>query len=379
MKRRTEIQMHDIFKIFGSSVRVSIDGSPTGALLRRELGLYPAGSPDEICDLEIVQGEVPRPDRALMNPAIHSELQDGFIAQFGPATVQWQFDEQWDLRRVRFELTGTRASARWQRLRRIRSMQFTAAGEDAGQVFHELVLVPSAYFMRDRFLLHASALQAPNGDVTLIGGTGGVGKTSLELEFCRGRGYAFVADDVVAVDHTGHVWPNLAFPKIYGYNLEGDDDLSRSVLAGRGLEDRVHWHLHARRGLHRVRRRVSPADLYGRYSESGGPLRKYVFISREIREDFHVEAVNAETMIALSMPVMRSEYEVFHRHLEWHEMNRVLMREDPVFTTDSIFARWERTAIQAFQGVDCLVIHAPKYMAHMEFRERMSALVAGAQ
>jgi hypothetical protein len=366
--------MLDIFKIFGSSVRVSGDDSPAGTLLRRELELSPAGSPDEACDLEIVQGRIPAPARGLVNPSIHSELDDGFIAQFGPATVRWQFERDRTLRRVYFHLSGGDASASRRQLQRMRSNQFTSAAEKIGQVFHELVMVPSAYFLPGRILLHASALQDSRG-VTLVGGTGGVGKTSLELELCRNHGYRFVADDVAVLSEGGHVWPNLAFPKIYGYNLEGERELSRILLGNRGLGDRLLWRMHASRGLHRVRRRISPVELYGGYSPSGGPLRKYVFISRELRDDFVVEPVNPAAMAALSLPVMKAEYEIFHRHLEWHRMNRQLMGETTTFTTEAVFQRWADGVVRALDGVVCHVVHAPKNIAHEEFRSKMSALV----
>jgi hypothetical protein len=153
---------------------------------------------------------------------------------------------------------------------RARSIQFSAADEQVGQIFHELMLIPSAYFRPDRVLIHASAFQAPSGKVIAIGGTGGVGKTSLELALCLHGDFRFVTDDICVLSESGHVWPILAPPKIYGYNTEHDRELRRKVLERRSSIDRLHWRWRSRRGSDRVRRRAPVDELYSSFSTAGG-------------------------------------------------------------------------------------------------------------
>src|SRR5690606_41041284 len=121
-----------------------------------------------------------------------------------------------------------------------------------GMVFHELALVPAAHWLSDVAVVHASAMAGPSGEVTLIGGTGGVGKTSLMLDLCLRRGFTFMADDISIVGADGWVHPNLAYRKIYAYHLQDNPELARRVFQGRRLVHREHCGLPRRPGLYVV-------------------------------------------------------------------------------------------------------------------------------
>ena len=83
----------------------------------------------------------------------------------------------------------------------------------------------------DLSLIHASGVVLSNGKAILLGGTGGIGKTSLELELCLNEKASFLTDDIAVIDKEGFLWPNLSFPKIYGYNLAGNKALKRQLLS----------------------------------------------------------------------------------------------------------------------------------------------------
>lgn len=260
-------------------------------------------------------------------------------------------------------------------LSRMKRIQYSTSVESVGQITHELVLVPSTYFDPDLFLLHAAAFQRPGGGVVAVGGTGGVGKTSLEIELRRRRGFQFVADDIAVVSKDGNVWPNLAYPKVYGYNVVGDTDLQREVMRGRSAMDRVNWRLRSGLGLASVRRRVSPIDLYGSYSATGGSLEQYVFLAREHRTDFSVRRATGAELASLSVPIMKAEYGIFHQYLEWHEVNRRLEGCLPAVRTTDVFQRWERLAAEVLEAVDCWVVRGPIGMDHRQFVDTVASLV----
>jgi len=362
------------YKIFGKSIEVAFDESRASEVLRRELDLYPSGDNNAPPDLVIRCGTVLQPSDARTNPGKHTDFDGGFISRFRSATVGWEFENR-RLTNIGFALqthpTGyRRAAQRWL------SMQYTNAEEAVGQIFHELVLVPSVYFDETKFLVHASALQAPSGETILVGGTGGVGKTSLELELCLNHGFRFMADDVAVVSDDAVVWPNLSYPKIYGYNLENNPHLTKAVLEGQRMGDRLNWRIHSLRGLNRVRRRLSPLDLYGDAVAHSQPFSKYIILARENREDVRVDRIDSDMAAVLTVAVMDSEYEIFHQHLAWHEYNRGLARARSVATRSDVMERWKNVASNVFARGECYVLRVPEAMKHEAFKAEVGGMIA---
>jgi hypothetical protein len=171
------------FHIFGRTVVVESVGGAAGRALMDELAVYPEADIGGPPEFTIRHGPSDRPGVGLVNPSSHHHLDDGFQASYGSADVRFRLREG-RLVRVEFALKpDPKRLLRW--IARWRNIQFSTKSEAIGQIFHELVLLPAIYFDRDRFLIHAAGVEAPTGGVTLIGGTGGVGKTSLEIELCR--------------------------------------------------------------------------------------------------------------------------------------------------------------------------------------------------
>lgn len=363
------------FRIFGRTVVVESMGDETGRALMDELRVYPEADIGEPPDLTICHGAAYTPGVGvrLVNPSSHHYLEDGFHASYGPVGVRFRLREG-HLVRVEFSLQSDPAGLRrW--IARWRNIQFSTNSQAIGQIFHELVLIPAVYFDPHRFLLHAAGVEAPTGDVTLIGGTGGVGKTSLEIELCRSHGYRFVADDIVVGSPDGTIWPNLAFPKIYGYNLAENPAMERDIFAGRSFLDKLQWRYRVARNPAGIRRRVSPGRLYGDYSREGGRLHRYIIIAREHRPDIHITDLDASTAARMSVRVMEAEYGIFHQHLCWSEFNELAAGASGAPTLRSVLEQWERMAAEAFGRVECLQVRLPESMDHDVFRRTLSEFI----
>ena len=248
------------FDLLGHPTRVVVDGSPAGRILRDELSLYPASGQPATRIVRVTHD--PPPDAGAVNPDLHRHLDDGFVARYPNAAVRFRFAGARLAETVLHLPASLRGLRGWRS--RWRSIQFASSDEMSGQTLHELALIPSLYFEEELVPIHAAALELPDAGMTLIGGTGGVGKTTMALDLCRTMGASFAADDIAVVDGRGNVHPNLAYPKIYAYNLRGDPELRASVLGSASRADRAQWRWRQRRvGPAGVRRRVSPRMLFG--------------------------------------------------------------------------------------------------------------------
>ncbi len=394
--------------MLGKTVQVEYDVSRGAEILRDELSRYPAADEPTAGDSEARPSEAgaskagasaasPSDERAselgaasvpdlsvryrpvdaapaeLVNPHVHAELDEGFVMRQRTAHVRFVLEGH-RLRNVDF-YPASPSSALVARARRMLDMQHTTREERAGIIFHELVLVPAAHWMPDVAVVHAAAFADAGGRVTLIGGTGGVGKTSLALELCLHHGFAFVADDISFVGEDGHVWPNLAYPKIYAYNLEDDAALAGRVLGGRGLADRLHWMVHRRRGPAFVRRRVAPDVLYGSYSAGGGPLHRYVMLAREDRSSIDVSELSPRRAAAMSTSLMPAEYFQFHNHVYWHAFNRAVTGRDPAISVRATLERWEALLGRVLESASCLLVRVPLSIDHRTFKNEMSEML----
>lgn len=356
-------------RIFGKTVALHCADTAGSDRLHRELSLYPpAGSGGEELSLAF-RRTVAAPQRGLVNPSIHHDATDGFVADYVEARVRHRFEEG-RLRAIEFALAPRRMPA-LDGLRRMLSIEYSAPSERVGQIFHELVMVPSVFFDEERALVHASACQAPDGGVLLIGGTGGAGKTSLELELCLRHGYRFVADDIAVLARDGSVAPNLAYPKIYAYNVRGEPNLRASLVSRRDPMDRLHWWLHGRRGPGKVRRRISPEALYGAYSSAGGPASRYLFLVREHRDDVLVEESTPARLATLGGAVIAAEYGVFLNHVRWHEINRAVARAAPQATHAQLLDRLESTAAAGLRRAECSIVRLPFRADHRRMKRRV--------
>jgi len=138
----------------------------------------------------------------------------------------------------------------------------------------------------------------------------------------------------------GHVWPNLAFPKSYGYILAENSELMRLVQTGSSWDDRLSRRLHRKRGANRVRRRILPTLLYTGLRTTGGCLLRYDFLVREARRNIAAEPVSAASLGLVTRCIMDAEFSGFHNHFTWHALNRQISRAALVLTRNADLRRW---------------------------------------
>ncbi|MCD4755825.1 MAG: hypothetical protein K8R75_08490 [Deltaproteobacteria bacterium] len=350
------------YKMLGRVVQVEYGADPYSVNLMDELFLYPI-SQDIVPDVIFRIGPH-QVHGALSNPKIHSFSPGSMLADMHSVIVKWNAYTHPFVVNLSFK-KSTRNNI-INPLRRFLDRQYALSWESAGQIFHELVLVPSVYFIKNLVLVHASAMISPEGQGILVGGTGGVGKTSLELELIMHRKWRFLADDIAFLTGSGQIYANLAYPKIYAYNVRGSSLIRKKLLSGRSVLDRIQWSLRSRISLSGVRRRVNPKDFYeGRIAQEG-KLKAYFILSREECNSIEIQGISPELATILSVEVMKAEYWVFHQHLYWHRFNALLAGAKTIIDFDDILNRWGAILKQAFSEVPCFVIRIPTHKTHNE-------------
>lgn len=341
-------------QLAGLNVQINGDSSLYMAQLDRELAIYPSTADEP--DIIIHFGQLTADAVLAKNPTIHSEYKDGFAANFGQTIVRWR----WDGVPTRVEWFSPYPGKNWRQ--KIRGLQYTHPYEQIGQVFFELVLIPTLqlFYHSQLLLLHGSALSDSEGrDAYFFGGTGGVGKTSLEL-LLAGNGYNFMADDICIVDVDGNVWGNFAWPKIYGYNTLGDEKMKRRLFQKRSLADRFFWELRMKFfGGSRVRRRVDPQVFFNNAISQRASLKAYYILFRDHSDTISITHLSAADAMKMSLNIMAAEYTILYRHLHWHQVNRTGQGMKPFISFDAIFDSWRMSGEKILADTRCYLVHVP--------------------
>lgn len=354
--------------VFGHPTEFRWRHGGTGDALGSEVDLYPAATDPP--DLTVVVRESMPTEPGWRNPALHAETEGGFIASYDWWSVRYRFT---DGILVSGDVVPRNHGGRMrQRVRRWRSAQFASEPQAIGQFAHELVLVPATFFRAGQVPVHAAAVGDPDGSAVLIGGTGGVGKTSLALELCLHHGWAFMADDIAVISDTGLVYPNLAYPKIYGYNVAADADTARRLFSGRPWTDRLQWRLKvARSGPAGVRRRIDPTQFYPTVARDGRRIGRYLILARHPGKAIELHPMQPRRAAEMTAAVLMVEYHAFFRHLWWQIFNRRAAGRMPLDAPPMMNERWIGMLQQVLSDVDCTLVLVPDRMGAFELRRAL--------
>jgi len=355
-----------------ANLNVTIEGQESRFLsqLEQELDIYP--SAQQKADILIRFGFEGDEKVLANNPAIHREYDDGFSANFGQATVRWH----WESSPVLVEWSSPPKELCWRQ--KIRNIQYTHPYEQVGQIFFELVLIPTLqlFYHQHLLILHGSALaDHREGTAMIFGGTGGVGKTSLELSLV-GDGYDFMADDISVIGEDGILYANFAWPKIYGYNTFNDVKIKERIFHGRDKLDRFFWELRMKRfGGGKVRRRVDPNVFFDGAVRQQAQLKKYYILFRDYSDEISLSPISTKKAVDMSLHILSAEYMILYRHLYWHQINREGLSLLPFVTRDEIFKSWQMLGTRVLANVQTCLVHIPIETTASQLRLHLRHLV----
>jgi|AntRauTorcE11897_2_1112592.scaffolds.fasta_scaffold00184_17 hypothetical protein len=345
-------------KIFGKTVCIECLDVDLRPHLLKELSLYPAGELEQAdYILEI-----------LSNDEIKKRIKEfedtEYICITAKTGVRYFTFHEGKLSHILFSLNKPINKLHgW--VQRFRNIGFNRREERIGQIIHEQVLVPSVLFDEKVVPVHSSAVEF-NNQVVLFGGHGGVGKTSLELELCFYRAAHFIADDISVVSIEGKVFPNLSYPKIYGYNVEGHPEIKKRVIDGSDFMDRLQWKYQFLKGPNKVRRRISPALLYQNYESEPVQGNRYMILNRYEGDILKVEKVSSDEAAGVTIKILKSELSGILNQLD-HQENFKVSR----YKKEAIIERWSMNLSKLLSSFVCEVVFIPQGIPHQEFKEKM--------
>jgi len=352
-----------IKNIFGKNIKFVLNDDRVKLTLEKELNLYNNAKTSKY-DVEIVfiQQMIDLGDEYI-SPSIHTTVNNGFLANYGDCKVLYKKEN--DILKIYVEMLETNPIIKFI------SVDFNSSIQAVGTLLHEMVLVPMTYFFDDLTIIHASSFKnIKSGKVHVIGGTGGVGKTSMELLFCKKDDYSFISDDIAVVDSDGFIYPNLSYPKIYAYNVADDKEFEKIVLSNDNMMGKFQWFFIKKlRGEKRVRRRLSPVKLYDTIEKEKVTISEYIVLSRNnLIDGIVVESIpNIDDSVDITFDVIHNEYNVFHDQIKWHEYNCIINNIQPIVKLDEVFKNSKIVLKQCLSSVDSKYIKLPKNMKHNDF------------
>lgn len=366
--------------IFGKNIFLTCTDSEESLLLFKELDIYPSFSESNNVDIHISylgEGHFNEDTTSILsqNPAIHKSIDNGFIISMGVANIKYLFTGD-SISSVQFKIN--KKSPFKKQLSKWMSMQFTSTGiGDIGQVFHELILVPLIFLFKGYSLIHASSIISSKDKLIAFGGTGGVGKTSLELELCKNHNATFVSDDILPLDINGNAYPNLAYPKIYGYNVAGDETLKSEMIPNVFSLNNLHWKLRSKLfGLNKVRRRLSPITFYGRAINKPSKINAFVLLYRCQTSSLQLEKIDSQTVAYSNMLVISTEYPIFLNHILWHEYNSKLGSRTETVSYSEYQKNNQDNLVKGLSNSNCYLLKIPLNINHGVFKSEVPKMLA---
>lgn len=366
--------------IFGKKVSIDISDMPRNLLFLEEMKNYPDYESEGV-DLEIIYKKDIDLTAGLLsvNPSHHWTMVDGMIIDFKMCRVRFYFSNK-VLRRIDFHVQEGRIpkiipKAIGLFLSRAYNVQCSSRTDYIAQIFHQSVLVPSAMLSPGTAIVHCSGVVTKDNKLVLLGGTGGVGKTSMEMELCLNDEASFFADDIAVVDEKGSYHPNLCHPKIYSYNVTGEKELERSVLKGRGFLNRLHWAVKAKLNPSSVLRTVDPAVFYGEVTKSNRKANVFLQLFRCDVKSISIETISAKDAARSNAYVIQTEYEDLFSHLYWEAFNRDGIDKEAVFNIPMGLTHTQDVVEKSLEGCDCYLVKLPLKIDHTEYKTQMRELI----
>jgi len=356
--------------IFGINFEFKVKDKYHFDILHAELKGYP-----DVQDVDVVVREVDNFEGEVLsrNPSIHHEFSDGFLVKNRIMDRRFVFKDK-NLIRIDFRINESPGLMTY--LRKWNNIQFTNRRMRIGQMLHEDLLVPATFFRENLMPIHCSGINTNSNQVLLFGGTGGVGKTSIEIKLASLSGNQFVSDDIAIVDDEKSVHKNLNYPKIYAYNTVGNDALLNRLLNSNVISDKVHWHLSKHlKGIDKVRRRIAPDEIYEVINDENHKVSTVYYLFKKDVPEMRLQELDSERATELSLEIIANEYASFISHIRWHNYNRMMIQKEVIINEEGLMNKWRSIGNKFYKDLKIYALYIPLEIEHKYFLEKVEELI----
>lgn len=350
---------------FGGKI-VEIDYKSLAPYLRRELDkfldVYPpvegTGEPKILITFKSHFSLRSRGELIALNPSTHKELSDGFAVSFPFwGEIFWRRGSA-----VVVEVYLTKLLTSRNLLFKLIDREFNFPYKYIGALLHELVLVPTVlYFYEGVVPIHGSAIVNINEQVFVFSGSGGVGKTFLEMKLIIEENFGFFSDDVVLIGDDGCTFPNLQFPKIYPYNIRQLPKLADFIGKQHTYFSKIQLNIFSIMpyiGKY-YRRCISPKKVSKLHIADVSNLRNFYLLFRTDKvKSVRKKPISSAEAMAVSFDIFKSEYFRIFNHLAYHEANRSLLSMPKLVSESQLRTKYSRI-FESLKHVNFILVNIP--------------------
>lgn len=363
-------------RIFGKNLQFQFEKCIYSDVIKKELKLYPdADFEEDSTDYYIYvdeKNEANSDDKYGRNPKEVYVSSDNFCINYSWGIVSWSNQ------RIHISYNPNMYNRFAKIIRHVFDIQFYTQPEWAGQRLYEDILINMAFWDKNYFVLHGSGIADNNGNVVIIGGTGGTGKTSTVLSMRNREDRMFVCDDLCPVTRTGQVYVNYDMPKIYAYNVIGNPSMEKEILSDEGFISKVQWNVLKAGNPARVRRRVSPGKLYRLVPNEMTEnlhLHTYLILNRTMQVDkVVVSPISASHAAEITVEIMRTEFAKFASFLNYYKLNGLYENANYV-DSENCFQIWKQNMEVVFDNIQVKMVSIPFNYNNEMLKHDMNRLI----
>lgn len=338
---------------------------------KEQFDIYPRTDKKPVIKISISDKESEK--KILNNPSIHFLTKTGFLCKYPKYNQSFAVEDGLLKINIRLQNQGNRVVSY---LKKLNNNQYDSLEERLVQIVWENCFYYGIYFQPNYALIHSSGFVINKEEALLLGGTGGVGKTSLELKLAENKSFGFLNDDIAVINREGVVFPNMSWPKIYAYNLVNNQKIKSLIFKNRSFDDKFAWsfkkHIF---GISKVRRTLSPFQLFKQNSLEAVPLKKYVLLSRGDYQKLNLRPFDKSLIPEINTTIMKGEFADFEQHINWHNYNSKLNGTTPIIDLKQIHSNWNDIHKKVLENVHCYILEIPQKIDHTTFMNDASQLI----
>ena len=79
----------------------------------------------------------------------------------------------------------------------------------------------------------------------------------------------------------------------------------------------------------------------------------------------------------MGIHVMKTEYSIFHKYLEWDEYNSIVKNTKPLLKADEVFINWRINLLESFDKIDVKLLSIPFSIPHEKYLDFMNKFIIG--